>query len=127
MDAMGERLDRAKTPRRNGAKVQAREEVQGSNKHLRLSARATKTLGVYAVMTSQTETAVVEWLISTYLKRYVVSDRGGTAPDESPANLPDEGRDTDATLMIGETLTPSEPENPGVIPGQGRGGRRRSA
>jgi hypothetical protein len=45
---------------------------------IHLSAEASQRLGIHATMTGLDRSAMVEKLINDHLRRYVVSDRGGT-------------------------------------------------
>lgn len=126
MDASEEIQDRARGRRKPVAKAARGEDPQKRKKSLCLSPEEWERLGIHAVKTLRSESAIVGELIRTHLRRFVVSDRGGE-PAASPA---DEAKDADATLPMGETLTPPGGESPAEMPGQGRGGgggRRRTA
>ena len=52
---------------------------------IHLSGEADKRLSVHATMMEMDRSELVEHLIVTHLKRYVVSDRGGDASGEAVA------------------------------------------
>lgn len=52
---------------------------------IHLSGEADKRLSVHATMMEMDRSELVEHLIVTHLKRYVVSDRGGDASGEAAA------------------------------------------
>jgi hypothetical protein len=65
----------APKPRKRAAKAAKPEDTSKVKATIHLSDRAAKMLGVYAVMTDSSNSAVVEQLIVENLKRFVVSDR----------------------------------------------------
>jgi hypothetical protein len=63
-----------KRPAAKAAGGQADKKVKAT---IHLSAEADKRLSVHATMMEMDRSELVEFLVVTYLKRYVVSDRGG--------------------------------------------------
>lgn len=74
----------AKTPRRRSAKPPRQEEANKVKATIHISEKAMKMLGVYAVMTASSNSAVVENLIVEHLRRFVVSDRAKSADEVVP-------------------------------------------
>lgn len=125
MEASEEIQDRARARRKPVAKPPIRDESQNRKKSLCFSPEAWERLGIHAVKTRRSESAIVEELIRTHLRRFVVSDRGG----EPAASPEDEAKDPGRVLPMGEGVSPPGGESAAEGPGQGRGGasgRRRT-
>lgn len=74
-------------------------------------------LNVHALRQGVDCSELVGTLINTHLRRYVIQDRGGKGPAESPG--PE--KDPVETLPVAETLTPSEVAEGVASPGEGEG------
>lgn len=79
MNGMMEVQQPPKTRRRVAAKAAQRQPVEKVKATLILSTEAYQRLGVYATMTGDDRSAVVEGLIREHLRRFVVSDRARNA------------------------------------------------
>jgi hypothetical protein len=66
-----------KARKRSAAKAATSQVAAKVKATLHLSAEADKRLSVHATMMEMDRSELVEFLIVTHLKRYVVSDRGG--------------------------------------------------
>lgn len=91
-------------------------------KNLSLSEEARKKLGTESVQTDQAEGEIVDWLICTHLKDWVVSYRGKSGEsDQEDASA--------ESLPVVQPATPSEgePGQDGAGKGSGEAARRRRA
>lgn len=74
--------------KRVAAKAATRQTVTKVKSTIHLSVEASQRLDIHATMMNLDRSALVERLISDHLRRYVVSDRGGSdmaASDEAAA------------------------------------------
>jgi hypothetical protein len=78
---MSEPLDTgsSKPRKRLAAKPPARPTVTKVKSTIHLSVEASQRLDIHATMMGLDRSSLVERLINDHLRRYVVSDRGGTA------------------------------------------------
>lgn len=67
-----------KTRKRSGAKPAARQAASKVKATIHLSVEASQRLTVHAAMLGMDRSELVESLINQHLRRFVVSDRGGT-------------------------------------------------
>jgi hypothetical protein len=74
-----------KARKRPAAKVATGRVAAKVKATIHLSGEADKRLSVHATMMEMDRSELVEHLIVTHLKRYVVSDRGGDASGEAVA------------------------------------------
>lgn len=79
---MAEQPD-GKTRRRTSGKAAIRKDGGKVKTTISLSADASRRLAVHAAMTDADKSEVVEQLIQTHLRRYVVSDRAGIGAGDS--------------------------------------------
>jgi hypothetical protein len=76
----------AKPRRRLASKPPGRPSVSKVKSTIHLSVEASQRLDIHATMMGMDRSALVEHLINSHLRRYVVSDRGGADTSaESPA------------------------------------------
>ena len=72
-----------KTRKRPSAKAAIRQSVAKVKATIHLSVEASQRLSVHAAMTGVDRSELVESLIQQHLRRYVVSDRGGSESGNS--------------------------------------------
>lgn len=76
----------AKPRKRSASKAPSRPAVSKAKCTIHLSVEASQRLDIHATMMGMDRSGLVEHLINSHLRRYVVSDRGGAdAAVESPA------------------------------------------
>ena len=113
--------------KRRGARIRVDEpQAVLRGKHtLVLTDEAWERLSVYAIKTKADCSELVEGLINSHLRGFVVQDRRATP---LPARLADPAAEANGTvedLPISETLTPSDPPVADPIPGAGEEPKRR--
>jgi hypothetical protein len=118
MDPIVQESDGAKSRRRGTAKGNPPVPEPKRENQVRLRDKEFETLCIYAFKTKRPRAEIVEELIRTHLKRYVVQDRGGSGV----ASQAGEAKDTVETLPISESVTPSGAEAPPPLAGAGEGG-----
>ena len=77
----------AKVSRKRSLKAARQEDAPKQKVTLHLSAEMVRRLGVYAVMTSNTNSSVVENLIAEHLRKFVVHVHNDRAGHEAPGNI----------------------------------------
>jgi hypothetical protein len=89
MTAEQQELQAAKTRKRQGVKAPSRLATKKVKSTVHLTVEASQRLDVHVAMMGPgtDRSSLIEHLINTHLRRYVVSDRGGASaePDESAA------------------------------------------
>lgn len=81
---MSTELPDAKSRRRPAAKVTKRQSDKPVKKGFYLSIDAARRLGVTATMDGRDESSIVDELIRTHLRKYVVQVRGDRGGEEGP-------------------------------------------